>query len=55
MRGIELLDSTPTKEDFDEQKAKVEKVSAPIVTKLYGQGGDAGAETQPENADHEEL
>ena len=45
-----------SKEDFDEQRAKVEKLVAPIMTKLYdaGSGAAPGEETSSPQ-DHDEL
>lgn len=45
-----------SKEDFEEQKAKVEKLAAPIMTKLYEAGAGSGSpaeEATPQ--DHDEL
>ena len=47
-----------SKEDFEEQKAKVEKIVAPIMTKLYEAGAAAGATDESAGAgaqDHDEL
>lgn len=48
-----------TKEDFEEQKAKVEKLVAPIMTKLYAAGaGESAAPSEDASsspADHDEL
>ena len=51
-----------SKEDFEEQKAKVEKLVAPIMTKLYdaagagaGSAGAAGEEDESSPAEHDEL
>lgn len=47
-----------SKEDFEEQRAKVEKLVAPIMTKLYEAGAAAGSGAGEETAspqDHDEL
>ena len=47
-----------SKEDFEEQKAKVEKIVAPIMTKLYEAGAAAGATEESADTgaqDHDEL
>ncbi len=44
-----------SKEDFEEQRAKVEKVVAPIMTKLYEANPNAEAPTEETPQDHDEL
>ena len=46
-----------SKEDFEEQKAKVEKLVAPIMTKLYEAGGAGGSSAPAEDIpnEHDEL
>jgi heat shock protein 5 len=45
-----------SKEDFEEQKAEVEKAFAPIISKIYQQeGGPAADDAGSKVSDHEEL
>ena len=46
-----------SKEDFEEQKAKVEKIVAPIMTKLYEAGGASAPADEDASSpqDHDEL
>lgn len=60
MEWMEQHKESASKEDYEEQKAEVEKVFAPIVSKLYQQEGGAGAGANSETSsktpeDHEEL
>ena len=58
MKWADQHKDSANKEDFEEQKAKIEKVVAPIITKLYQPNGEAGASEGAQDssaADHDEL
>jgi len=54
--GIKWLEDNPSadKEDLDEQYRAVEKIAAPIMSKIYGQGEQAHA-GKPDMPDHDDL
>eukprot|EP00002_Diphylleia_rotans_P003721 TRINITY_DN125_c0_g1_i1.p1 TRINITY_DN125_c0_g1~~TRINITY_DN125_c0_g1_i1.p1 ORF type:complete len:655 (-),score=179.48 TRINITY_DN125_c0_g1_i1:247-2211(-) len=51
------IDSHPDadKEGLDEQRKELESVVSPIMSKLYSQGGAAGADSSSEDEYHDEL
>lgn len=52
MKWFESNKKDAKKEDYEEQKSKIEKIVAPIVTRLYGEAQGA---PEPEQTGHEDL
>jgi len=56
-KWVEEHKDSATEEDYTEQQSKIEKIAAPIMSKLYQAGGAAPEETEQggSSGDHDEL